>query len=177
MQIQDDQFSTSGAIRYAYENGVWFIQCADVVCHLLGPTLNALVDKALATQDSKNFVIDLTDAKSIDSTCLGILARIATRRAPAGTSKPLIITGGGNIAKTLQVVRFDLLFELIDKVNAVPKQIQVAENFSLNQDEMLNLLLDAHKRLCAIDAQTHAVFKDVVEALQREQSMGVNMIH
>jgi hypothetical protein len=34
---------------------------------------------------------------------------------------------------------------------------------------MLALILEAHRRLCAIDAQTHAVFKDVVTALEQEQ--------
>lgn len=168
MQIQNDQFIVPGTIRYAYANDVWFIKCSGIVCHPLGPILNSLIDSALATLGSKNFVVDLSEANSIDSTCLGILTRIATRRTPTGTSKPLIITGGGNIAKTLQVVRFDLLFELVDKANAMPQYTKIAANFSLEQREMLNLMLDAHKRLCAIDAETHAVFKEVVDTLQAE---------
>lgn len=168
MQICNDPFTPKGTIRYAFDNNVWFIKCIGAICHPLAPTLNALIEQVITHPDSKHFIIDLTDAKLIDSTCLGILARIATRHNHVNTDKPIVITGGGNIAKTMLVVRFDLLFKLVEKLNDKPNPLQIAPDVIIEKDAMLNLLLDSHQRLCAIDAETHDIFKDVVQALEMD---------
>jgi len=158
---------TDGTARYVCENGSWFIKLAGAVRHPLGPAFNALLDRAIAMPGSHRFVVDLSEAETIDSTCLGILARIATQAAPSGGPRPVIITGG-DIAKTLLVVCFDRLFDLVDLTDDAPGPLQSAPAINVDQDEMRRLLLDAHRRLCAIDAHTHAVFRDVVEALEAE---------
>ena len=157
-----------GTARYACEDGTWFIKLMGAVCHPLGPALNALLDRALAGSGSGHFVIDLTGAEMIDSTCLGILTRLATQRTASDGIRPVIITGGGTIAKNLLVVCFDRLFELVDSADSAPRQLRPAPAVTLEPDDMLTLLLDAHRRLCAIDTSTHAVFQDVVEALETD---------
>jgi anti-anti-sigma regulatory factor len=165
MGTHNAQTTIYNTIRYAFENGIWFIKCVGDICHPLGPTLNALVEQAITHPESKNFVIDLTEAKIIDSTCLGLLTRLATR-SNVGKVKPIIITGGGNIAKSMLTVRFDLLFKLVDSLDNTPQSTQAAPCLTMEQNEMLQLLLDAHRRLCAIDSETHNMFKDVVAAFE-----------
>jgi anti-anti-sigma regulatory factor len=157
-----------GRAYYACEDGVWFIKLVGAVRHPLGPALNALLDRAFAAPDSSRFVIDVAEAEMIDSTCLGILTRIATHTAATAGTRPVIITGGGAITKVLLVVCFDRLFDLVESADDTHGQLQAAPAIALDRDEMLALLLDAHRRLCAIDDRTHAVFRDVVEALENE---------
>jgi len=159
---------TDGTARYVCENGSWFIKLAGAVCHPLGPALNALLDRALAEPGSNRFVVDLAEAEMIDSTCLGILTRIATQAAPVDGARPVIITGGDDIAKVLLVVCFDRLFDLVDSADGTRGPLQPAPAIAMERDDILMLLLDAHRRLCAIDAHTHAVFRDVVEALEAD---------
>ncbi|KOR30986.1 hypothetical protein TI04_03205 [Achromatium sp. WMS2] len=158
-----------GSVFYAYRDQVWFIKLVGAACHPLGPTLNNLVDKALSTPESKNFVVDISATTSIDSTCLGILSRIATRPKPANTPKPVIITGGGDIDRAVRVVRFDLLFDVVKSTDTpIVTGTKAIPALVADQTEKLKLLLDAHKNLCAIDATTHAEFKDVVKILESE---------
>lgn len=162
---------TDGKVRYAYENGTWFIKLQGAICHPLGPTINTLVEQAITTADSKHFVIDLREAKIIDSTCLGILTRVATGKPRRKGPKPVIISGGGTIAKTMQIFCFHRLFDMVESPGteeAFPLHTETATGVSLLGEDMLALLLDAHRRLCAIDAETHSAFKDVVEALEHE---------
>jgi len=163
---------TDGTARYAYEDGTWFIKLAGDLRHPLGPALNALLDRAFAGPDDSRFVIDLAAAENIDSTCLGILARIANRTMPPGGPRPAIITGGGDIAELLLAVCFDRLFDLVDSADGAQGPLQPAPVIAIGRDEMLTLLLDAHRRLCGIDARTHAVFRDVVEALEAANALG-----
>lgn len=161
---------TDGTARYAYEDGAWFIKLAGDVRHPLGPALNTLLDQAFAKPGSDRFVIDLSEAETIDSTCLGILARIANRTSAHDDPRSAIITGGGDIAELLLAVCFDRLFDLVDSTDATPTSLEPAPVIAIGRDEMLSLLLDSHRRLCAIDARTHAVFRDVVEALEANAS-------
>jgi len=163
---------TDGTARYAYEDDTWFIKLAGDIRHPLGPALNALLDRALAEPGDSRFVIDLAEAENIDSTCLGILARIANRTPPADATRPAIITGGGDIAELLLAVCFDRLFDLVDSADGAHGPLQPAPAIAVGRDEMLTLLLDSHRRLCAIDARTHAVFRDVVEALEGADTPG-----
>jgi anti-anti-sigma regulatory factor len=157
---------TDGTARYAHEKGTWIIKLAGDIRHPLGPALNALLDRALGEPGDSRFVIDLAEAENIDSTCLGILARIPNQPTTADGPRPVIITGGGDIAELLLAVCFDRLFDLVDSADAAPSPLVTAPTIAVGREEMLDLLLDSHRRLCAIDARTHAVFRDVVEALE-----------
>ncbi|KOR33479.1 hypothetical protein TI05_00755 [Achromatium sp. WMS3] len=160
-----------GAVRYAFQDDTWFIKLSGKICHPLGATLNELVNKALVKSENVKFVIDLSESDSIDSTCLGILSRLATYPNAASNPKPIIITGGGFIANALSIVRFDLLFVIIKTASSpLPENLQISKTPDVEQKDVLPLLLDAHRRLCAIDAETNAVFKDVVEAMEVESA-------
>jgi anti-anti-sigma regulatory factor len=159
---------SEGTARYACNDGTWFIKLAGDVRHPLGPALSALLDRALGEPASTRFVIDLTEAENIDSTCLGILARIPNRTPAGSGQRPVIITGGGDIAELLLAICFDRLFDLVESAAEAPGELADTPVIGVGPDGMLDLLLESHRRLCAIDERTHAVFKDVVEALETE---------
>ena len=156
--------------RYAHEDATWFIKLGGDVRHSVGPALNALLDRALADPHTSRFVIDLSQADTIDSTCLGILARVANHALRNKTPRPVIITGEGDIAEVLLAVCFDQLFDLVSSADTPDGALQPIPGVTLSESHMLSLVLEAHRRLCAIDERTHAVFRDLVEALEQERS-------
>lgn len=159
--------NAEGSARYAHENGAWFITLIGEVRYPLAPALNALLDRALAN-GKQRFVIDLSHANIIDSTCLGVLARIVNHQDDPSAQRPVIITGGEDMTELLLAVCFDRLFDLVESANGAKGQLQAAPDATIGQKELLSLLLESHQRLCAIDAKTQAVFKDVVEALKAD---------
>lgn len=160
---------TSGSARYARDDGTWILQLAGDVRHPLAPALNALLDRAFEDAALARFVIDLSATETIDSTCLGVLARIANHLSGSEHGKPAIIAPGAEIAALLRGICFDRLFHLVTEPLLDPKRLAPVEPVAADERAMLALILEAHRRLCAIDAQTHAVFKDVVTALEQEQ--------
>jgi anti-anti-sigma factor len=157
-----------GSARYVYEDGAWFITLIGQVRHPLGPALNALLDRAFAEPNAQRFVIDLSQADSIDSTCLGVLARIVNQKNDPNAQRPVIITGGEDMSELLLAVCFDRLFDLVESADGAQGQLQMVPSVNMGEEDMLSLLLESHQRLCTIDAKTHAIFKDVVEALEFE---------
>ena len=116
---------------------------------------------------SSTDVVDVRDAENIDSTCLGILARVANHARHDGGAKPTIVTADDDIRTLLLAVCFDRLFNLVNREGANIGDLQPVPEPDTDADAMLRLILEAHRRLCAIDARTHA-FRDVVSVLEQE---------
>jgi anti-anti-sigma factor len=160
--------TTTSDARYAHENGTWFIRLSGDLRHPLGPALNTLLDRAFAAPDTTQFLVDLADAETIDSTCLGILARIANWAGEKAAPRPIIITASEDITETLLAIRFDRLFELRHSSIRQPENLRDVAPQSTDREQMSEMVLEAHRRLCAIDDQNKAVFQSLVEALERE---------
>jgi anti-anti-sigma factor len=154
--------------RYTQENGTWFIRLSGDIRHPLGPALNGLLDRAFAAPDTAGFLVDLSETENIDSTCLGILARIANWCVDREAAPPIIITTREDVTETLRAVCFDRLFELRDRSPEDTAGLREITPPPSGTAQMSELVLEAHRRLCAVDEQNKAVFQSVVEALERE---------
>jgi anti-anti-sigma factor len=154
--------------RYAHEDGTWFIKLSGDVRHPLGPALNALLDQAFATPDTTQFLVDLSETKTIDSTCLGVLARIANWSRKKATAQPIIVASSEDITETLRAVCFDRLFDLRDQSIGGAEAFREISRQPADAAQMAELVLETHRRLCDIDERNKAVFQSLVEALEQE---------
>lgn len=157
-----------GSARYARENGTWFIKLGGDLRHTLAPALNTLLDRAFADPGFEQVALDLSDAENIDSTCLGILARIGNQARRDGKPRPVIISDNEDISELLLAVCFDRLFNLVDAAGPFDDSLQPVPAAQADSERMLKLVLEAHRRLCDIDKRNNAVFCDVVSALENE---------
>ena len=158
---------TAAFARYAQHDRNWFLKLGGDLRHPLAPALNSLLDRALADPDPANFVIDLAEADNIDSTCLGVLARIGNHKSYASGPRPVIICPEQDIREVLLAVCFDYLFDLVEQPVLGADPLQPLP-LPTGDDDLRNLILDAHRRLCAIDARTREAFSDVIQALEED---------
>ena len=158
---------TAAYARYAQQDHNWFLKLGGDLRHTLAPALNSLLDRALADADPANFVIDLAEADNIDSTCLGVLARIGNHKSYQGGSRPVIICPEEDIREVLLAVCFDYLFDLVEQpaTDADPTQPLPLPS---GDEDLRRIILDAHRRLCAIDERTRQAFDDVIQALEKD---------
>jgi len=157
-----------GKARYAQQAGTWFLQLSGDLRHTLCPALNAWLDRAFAAPRTSQFLVDLTAAQTIDSTCLGTLVRIANWAKEHDTPRPVIVTSSEDITETLLAVCFDRLFELRSEADVDAGALGEVPTQAAGMQQMSELILQAHRRLCAIDARNETVFKDLVAVLERE---------
>jgi anti-anti-sigma factor len=161
---------TTGSASYAKDNGTWILRLSGDVRHLIAPSLNALIGRAFEDTELAHFVIDLSTTEAIDSTTLGILARIANHFSEHGLGRPVIISPNADVTAMLRVACFDRLFYIVTETTAIElEHLEPVAELPVDEREMLTLVLEAHRRLCTIDEQTRAVFQDVVNALESEQ--------
>lgn len=163
---------SGGTAGYARERDTWILKLEGDVRHPLSPAINALLDRAFADPELRCFLVDLSEVDAIDSTNLGVLARIANHMAEHGLPRPTLIVPGADIQTVLRSVCFDRIFHVVGETGDTAATLASLPGVETDERAMLALALDAHRRLCAIDDGNREVFRDVVELMERELRNG-----
>lgn len=158
------------------ETRILYARCDDTyVLRLVGharyacaPTLDRFLDRIFAADDFTDVIIDLSQAESIDSTCLGLLARIANFQREHGRARPVIISPRKDINTVLLSVGFDEFFTLLDAPLAQPPTHLAALHppEQVPRDALAQVILKAHRTLSGLSERHEIEFRDVVEALE-----------
>ncbi|MBV1870773.1 MAG: STAS domain-containing protein [Gammaproteobacteria bacterium] len=163
-----------GSISYATMNGVYVLRFCGEIRVPLCADLNKFGDKLLSDASLAGVVIDLIDVKSIDSTALGLLVKIAMGVEELGLDHPLIISTNANVNRTLEVTGFQQIFHILDRVPAslIDASMMLSELPSSNEanPDLCGQVLEAHRILMGLNERNERAFKPVVNALEREQS-------
>lgn len=162
----------SGVIRTGMA-GDW------VVFHLEGElrcvcgfTFSNFVDQVFEEGRPSGAIIDLRNSVYIDSTNLGILARIARKSHSAGIGPPFIISTSDEIDRVLGSMGFHKVFRMIREWpgDIIPDPILCTELDKCETDtkNQARCFLAAHEDLVEIDPENEAKFSDVIKFLKKE---------
>ncbi len=155
-------------IRYAETDNTLVLHfCNEVRYTQCGP-LNTLLDNVFSRGKIKNVLIDLTDAISIDSTGLGLLAKINNYIETNLQHKTAIYSTNPDITRTLDTAGFsDIFIILKQKPQLAIQENELPENFGADR-ETAEMILNAHRDLAALNEQNWQEFRGVVSALEKE---------
>ena len=165
---------TAGDILYATHNGVCVIKLVGDICYTTGPaalisrSLDTFLERLFADGKVRNVIVDMSETSSIDSTNLGVLAKLVTFMMARGAPKPTVLSPRTDITRTLESVGFDRVFHLIRGGRTTESQLERLPGTQGNQREELRLILDAHKRLMELNDHNRQTFKDAVNLLESE---------
>lgn len=131
--------------------------------------LDAFLDRRFESQDYTHVLIDLTEAESIDSTNLGLLAKVAVNARRRAASKPIVIVPEGDLRRLLDSVGFERIFNIVD-AGAVPgSELQsLPDTVGDGMGGDRELILEAHRTLADICPENYESFKDVIRLMQHD---------
>lgn len=159
----------AGQVSYAVVEPRAFLKLSGVLRHPLGKRLNLAVGKLFAWPGVRSVVVDLQAAEFIDSTCLGLLARVATTSQELGYERPVMVSTHREVNRLLHSMGFDRVFVLVENPEALATGWQSAEALAaLAKQPDPQLVLDAHRALCEINAQNRHLFQNVIDQLEQE---------
>jgi anti-anti-sigma factor len=160
---------TPGQIHYAVAGNRAFLKLAGVIRYPLSRRLSLAVGRMFAGAQVKGVVVDLQEAEFIDSTCMGLLARVATRCLDRACERPIIVSIQPEVNRLLRSMGFDQVFVLIDDPSAPTTGLASAANLAgIAPRPDPQLVLDAHRALCEINEQNRHLFQDVIEQLESD---------
>ncbi len=128
--------------------------------------LESHIDSLFENKDFDEVVIDLEDAEILDSTALGLVARIAIELKKYSEHKPVIFLSRGELSNILRRVCFDQVFNIIvDHNNPEHGELRELTSQPQNEERVLERVVSAHKHLAKIDKGNEALYRDITGAL------------
>lgn len=157
---------TSGKILAAELDGVYMLKFIGDVRITLCGTIDKFFDATMKSQRFRTAIIDLTQAQNIDSTALGLLARLAIQTQEHYCQKPTIVSTVPDINRTLRSVGFDEVFELLEEPLEEPGQLKELAQVTLDQEDLRACVVDAHKAMMLLNDSNREKFQDLVLTLE-----------
>ena len=156
-----------GTVYYAQQDGACVIRFQGTISYTLGNAIDRFLDDLFARGEFSRILVDLNRTESIDSTGLGLLAKIANLMRRRDGSKPLLFSTQPDINELLRNICLDEAFVLCEQVpDLAPGQALPAGNPS--ERELAQTVLDAHRLLCEMNDSNRAMFQNVVDSFERE---------
>lgn len=161
---------STGHVEYASLNGTHFFKIIGEVRAQSCISLDKLLGKI--EQHSTNMVsavVDLTQTTFIDSTVLGILAKLGIKLKQKHHIRSVMLSTNPDITTLANSMGLGQVFSILTCNDATNVCTKVLSDDDLTQKSMLTTVLDAHKTLCQLNRNNKNVFEPLVKQLEQEQ--------
>ena len=162
-----------GCILQARQGSTCVFAFIGEIRYPLGPALSGHLDQVFRESDLNDVLIDLSATSNIDSTCLGLLAKVANFMRERFDRKPVLFSTRADISELLDCLGFDQVFAIrhdhrppLENAREIPSHTSFAER------ELAWTVLDAHHALSELNEANRLRFKDVIEAIQADLAYG-----
>jgi anti-anti-sigma factor len=113
-------------------------------------------------------VVDMSETRSIDSTALGMLAKMSIQLRNRFNVMPTIVSPNPDITRILRSMSFDIICNI---VSSVPKQQTQYNELKMQMESEATVrdkVIDAHLTLMAMSEENRLEFQDLVSALKQQ---------
>ena len=157
----------SSRYLYAQKDRTYYLRLIGNLSYITCAGFKSFTDKIINENLAEEIFVDLSEAQSIDSTNLGILAKCALYFKSKKQTDPIIYCQDQDINITLRKNGFDTIFNIV--VGDSP-QVENMDELSLdkfnNREGLNNALVDAHEVLSKINESNKLKYKDVLKLLR-----------
>jgi len=157
-----------GKILVAENGGLYVMKFTGDVRVTLCSTIDHFLDKMFGADDYQRVLIDLTETLGIDSTSLGLLAKLAIESKKINGSIPSIVSTNESITRLLTSMGFEDVFDIV--TTAVPENENELGELQVEQcaeQEARCSVIEAHKILMELNDSNRAAFKELVDLLEK----------
>ena len=158
---------SSGKIQFAEMEGTFVLKFIGDVRLTLCSALDSTIEKIFTALNFNAIVIDLTETQSIDSTTLGLLAKLSILSRQKVGLLPTLVTTHEDITRLLQSMGFDQVFNIVDSPQSCPDCLADLPSQDQSEELVKAKVLEAHRILMSLNESNREVFHDLVSALER----------
>lgn len=166
-----------GTILYGLRDGTLVLRLTGAVLYTSGHGGQVVrsLDRFISGLEGFEFthvVVDLTGATSMDSTTLGLLARLVVLARVRSDDQPVLIVSCDDIDRTVRSVSLDRVYSIVTAgggasepagLDAIPQAPALAD-----PEDAMHAILAAHRALVALDASNGDAFSDAIALLEAE---------
>ncbi len=159
-----------GKILFARKDTLLCIRLEGRITFALGTRFADFISQIFARDDWGDIVVDLTGTASIDSTALGLLAKIARLLRQRREQSLVVISTSPRITGTLRNVGLERLMTITEPVGTPASHFTEVPARDASKSNHTRVVLDAHRELMALNKKNAAQFRSVVDFLEKEST-------
>jgi ABC-type transporter Mla MlaB component len=126
-------------------------------------------DVRLTLCTAVDVLVDLSRTESIDSTSLGLLAKLSIQADKVYGYTPTLVSTNGDVTRILLSMGFDDVFHIVERRLQYSEQLGELPPLPSDEAEMRQRVLEAHKTLMLMNETNREAFQDLVAALEAEE--------
>lgn len=161
-------FMSSGHIEYAGLDGTHIFKLIGEVRATSCISLDHLLNKIEQQSGVKGALVDLTKTTFIDSTVLGILAKLGLKLQQVHHIQAVMLSTNPDITTLANSMGLAQVFVMIN-CPAETCCTEVLPEEQADQQEMLHTVLEAHRTLMCLNKNNHNMFQPLVQQLEKEE--------
>lgn len=161
-----------GRVLVAVHQNKWILKMVGDVrmtlCNTIDYCLQSMYDKAQFDE----VIVDLTETEGIDSTSLGLLAKLSIKTRQRIGKVPTIVSTNADITRTLESMGFnEQIFRIISEKSNQPDELLEVPSQELCEEHARKKVLEAHRILMELSDANKGKFKDLVTELEKVSSL------
>lgn len=157
---------SSGQILVAEHEGVTVIRLKGDVRLNLCITFDDFIGSMLAHPPVRPVIFDLTRAEGVDSTTLGLMAKIAMGIAQHGGERPVVVANDPDMLRLLETMGFDEIFELSTRARVPRGGLHELPAATDDEEQVRAKVVEAHRILMSLNESNEVKFRGLVETLE-----------
>lgn len=155
-----------GQILVADHAGVYVIKMVGDVRLTLCISFDQFIDTMFSRADFCDVMFDLSDAEAIDSTTLGLMAKIALQGREEKGITPVIFSNNESINRLLQTMGFQEIFTIVSDLDAPVQPEQALAMDATEEQQVKEKVIEAHKILMGLNRDNRETFRNLVKMLE-----------
>lgn len=157
-----------GRILVGAHDGVYVILFEGDVRLTLCTAVDGYIQKMFVDPEFRSVVVDLTKTENIDSTSLGLLAKLSIQAEKQFGFQPTLVSTNQDVTRILFSMGFDDVFTLVEEPLEHQEQLGELPVVDASEDDMRQRVLDAHRTLMSMNEQNRETFHDLVATLEAD---------
>ena len=155
-----------GRILVGDHNGIYVLKFTGDVRVNLCATVDSFLRTLLNRDDFRAVIVDLTATEGIDSTSLGLLARLSLETRRRFGFIPTLVSTIPDITRLLETMGFSDVFHIVEEPLTSVGQLGELPEIETDEEDVRHRVLDAHRVLMGLNDRNRENFQDLVTALE-----------
>lgn len=156
----------SGKIKFATVGDSFVLKCMGDVRLTFCAALNDTIEKTLKAGGFRAVIIDLTEVSSIDSTTLGLLAKLSILSRKKTGMLPTLASTNADISQQLVAMGFAQVFNIVHTAGPCPECLTDLPEQPQTEAVVRQRVLEAHRILMELNDSNRVAFRDLVSILE-----------
>ena len=161
---------TAPRYQVAFHDSKYFIKLSGELRYTDCVSFNQFLKKICREDDYTDIMIDVTEADFLDSTNLGLIAKLALHVQSKFKHKLVVLSSRSHVTKSMTSMGLGHLCDFLEYADDGEDEVEVDEVAEADDPDMTAVMLEAHRTLMGLSEENENLFKSVVTLL--EDSVG-----